>query len=53
MGEIEEAGHGLKAKGVVVHVHRCKSDGVETILRCPSGGQLDGTQHLKEGLKGR
>ena len=49
MGEIKGAGHGLKAKGVVVHVHRCKGDGVGTILRGPSSDRLDGIQHLKKG----
>ena len=50
MGEIEGDGHGLKAKEVLVHVHRCKGDGVGAILRVPSSGRLDGIQHLKEGL---
>ena len=53
VGEIEGAGHGLKAKRVVVHVHRCKGDGVAAIFRGPFGGRLDNIQHLKESLKGR
>ncbi len=53
MGEIEGVGHGLKAKGVVVHVHRCKGDSVGAIFYGPSGGRLDDIQHLKEGLEGR
>ena len=53
MDEVEGDGHGLKAKGVVVYVQRCKGDGVCSIPRGPSSGWLDGVQHLKEGLKGR
>ena len=53
MGEVEGAGHGLKAEGVVVHVQRCKGDGVRSVLCGPFGGWLDGVQHLKEGLEGR
>jgi len=46
VGEIEGARHGLKAKGVVVHVHRCKDDCVGAILRSPPSGRLDCVQHL-------
>jgi len=53
VGEVEGARHGMKAKGVVVHVHWCKGDGVGAILRSPPCGRLDGIQHLEEGLKGK
>ena len=46
VGKVERARHGLKAKGVVVNVHRRGGDGGGAILRSPPGGRLDGIQHL-------
>ena len=46
VGKVELAGHGLLANGVVVNVHWGKGDCVGAFLIGPSGGTLDGVQHL-------
>ena len=51
MGEVEGAGYRLEADGAVVHIQRCESGSVGTLICRPLGGRLDGVESLKEGLQ--
>jgi len=46
VGEVENAGHGLHAEGVIVHVHGCEAGRVRLLIRRPRDGWLDGVKDL-------
>ncbi len=46
VSKVKGGGHGLRAKGVVIHFQGREDDGVVPLFRQPPGGRLDGVHHL-------